>query len=337
MRSLRRHRDLAPAAAFFATLAGAALVTSLTVDRLPALAALRPTVEAGEEPPDDDHYLANDTGGHVDHHVIYFGTDVEVVARLRAADVLFLGNSRLMFALRPEVLRPFFAARGLTPYVMGFGFREADRFPLAVIRRLDLRPRLVVVNADGFFGGGLSPWADIVLRDSAFAARKLQWESEAAHEARRRLHVLFPHWPRFFNLPGLGQARTFTAYRSRVDGTWDIWPWPTAAQAFRPPPLTGPGVGRGEARDADAFMAEMRARGARVVLTRVPAPTAMPGAGPAELAARLRVPLVAVDIPGPASHDGGHLDPASAFDWSRALLEALLPYLTGLTSGAAER
>jgi hypothetical protein len=63
----------------------------------------------------------------------------------------------------------------------------------------------------------------------------------------------------------------------------------------------------------------------------------MPGAGPAELAARLRVPLVAVDIPGPASHDGGHLDPASAFDWSRALLEALLPYLTGLTSGAAER
>lgn len=334
MRARRRPRPLAPAAAFLAALAAAGLVTSLAVDRLPALAALRPLEEAGEVPPDDDHYLANDTGGHVDHHVIYFGLDDEVTTRLRAADVLFLGNSRLMFALRPEVLRPFFAARGLRPYVMGFGFREADRFPLAVIRRLDLRPRLVVVNADGFFGGGLSPWADVVMRDTAFAARKLQWEAEAAHEARRRLHVLFPHWPRFLGLPGIGQARTFTAYRSRLDGTWDIWPWPAADQPFRPAPLTGAGPGRGEARDAEAFKAEMTARGARLILTRVPAPTPMPGAAPAAVAARLGVPLVAPDIPGPTSHDGGHLDAPSAFDWSRAFLDALAPHLADLTRGA---
>ena len=46
-----------------------------------------------------------------------------------------------MFAARPRVLDAFFEARGLRYYVLGFGFREADRFPLAIIQKFDLRPR----------------------------------------------------------------------------------------------------------------------------------------------------------------------------------------------------
>lgn len=332
----RARQTLVPVATFVATLALMALGTSGLVDRVPALTALRPGVEAGERPPDGDHYLANDIGGHVDHHVLYFGIDPEVLTRLRAAQVLFLGNSRLMFALRPEVLRPFFAGQGLSYYVMGFGFREADRFPLAILRRFDLRPRLVVVNADGFFGGGLSPWAEQVVRDTPFAARKRQWEAEAAHEARRLTHVIFPHWPSFFGLPGLGTGRTFTAYRSRFDGTWAISPWPTATAPFVPTPLEGAGVGRGEARDGDAFLAELHARGARLVLTHVPTPVPMPGAGAAETARRLGVPLVVAHIPAPTSADHSHLDAASAHDWTRAFVEQLAPQLAGLTAPDGE-
>lgn len=327
MPPLRPARALRPAAAFAATLGAAALLTVAAVDRVPALAALRPAVEAGERPPDDDHYLANDTGGHVDHHVLYFGIDATVQRRLQAAEVLFLGNSRLMFALRPDVLRPFFAARQQPYYVMGFGWREADRFPLAMIRKFDLRPKLVVVNADGFFVHGLSPWAEEVIRDTPFAARKLRWEAEAAHEARRLTHVVFPHWPSVFGLPGLGNARTFTAYRSRFDGTWAITPWPSTDVTFQPPPLDGTALGRGEIRAADAFMDELRARGARLVLTRVPTPVPMPGASPAQVARHLGVPLVTAEVPGPTSADHSHLDRASAHDWTRAFLDALTPWL----------
>ena len=91
------------------------------------------------ERPSDDYYLAHDHGGHVDHHVLYFGTDAVALDHLKRADVLLLGNSRLMFAARPRVLDAFFAARGLRYYVLGFGFREADRFPLAVIEKFDLQ------------------------------------------------------------------------------------------------------------------------------------------------------------------------------------------------------
>ena len=40
------------------------------------------------ERPSDDHYLAHDHGGHVDHHVLYFGTDAVALDHLRRADVL---------------------------------------------------------------------------------------------------------------------------------------------------------------------------------------------------------------------------------------------------------
>ena len=73
--------------------------------------------------------------------------------------MILLGNSRLMFAARPRILDAFFEARGLRYYVLGFGFREADRFPLAVIEKFDLKPRMVIVNADGFFLDSLSDFA----------------------------------------------------------------------------------------------------------------------------------------------------------------------------------
>ena len=52
---------------------------------VPALQGLTQEAAAAERPPDDDHYLANDVGGQVDHHVLWFGIDAEVVRRLKAA------------------------------------------------------------------------------------------------------------------------------------------------------------------------------------------------------------------------------------------------------------
>lgn len=310
---------------FAAVLTAAVIGTDVARATVPALQGRAQLITQAERPPDGDHYLANDEAGNIDQHVIYFGIDDEVVANLRAAEVLFLGHSRLMFALRPAVLRPFFDDAAVPYYVMGFGFREADRFPLAIIRALDLRPRLVVVNADGFFGGGLSEWAEVVIRDTPWAARKLQLEAEAAHDARRAVHQVVPNWLRLFGLPGLGLRRTFIAYRSRIDGTWDISPWAEGTTAFVAGSLEGSPLGRGEVAAARAFKAELDARGSTLVLTQVPTPEPMPGGGPARFAALLDVPLVTPEVPALTSHDHSHLSEGSAHDWSRAFMEALAP------------
>lgn len=297
------------------------------VDAVPALRRAADDLLAGDGLADDDYYLSSDIGGQVDHHVLYFGLDEKATAHLQAADVLFLGNSRVMYALRPQVLRPAFAALGLDYYGLGFGFREADRFPLAIIRRFDLRPRVVVVNADGFFGGGLSTWAEVVNRDTVFAARKIRWEIEIAHNVRSRMQQVAPNWLALIGRPGLDQGRRFNTYRSRIDGTWLVSPWPTATRTFLPPEPERREIGRGELAAARAFKAEMDARGITLVLTMVPTPRPFEGAAAARFATLLDVPLIVVEPPGMTSSDDSHLDAPSAFDWSRAFMAAFTPLL----------
>jgi hypothetical protein len=287
-------------------------------------------ITLADRPPDGDHYLAHDRGGHVDHHILYFGTDAESLDNLKRAEVLFLGNSRLMFALQARVLQPHFSARGVPYFVLGFGFNEGDAFPLAIIERFDLRPRLVVVNVDGFFGEGLSEWAQQVVRDTPFATRKLRWEAEASHEARRVIHRVVPNWLNLFGRPGFNEGREFIAYRSRLDGTWVVSPWPEAATPVEPPPPDAPAPGRVEIASAVRFAATLAARGARVLLTSVPAPTRR-GAGPVHYASLLQVPLVTPSVAGLTTYDGSHLTPTSALAWARAFVSALDPHLAGVS------
>ena len=274
------------------------------------------------ERPSDDYYLAHDHGGHVDHHVLYFGTDPAALDDLRRADVLLLGNSRLMFAARPGVLDAFFEARGLRYYVMGFGFREADRFPLAIIEKFDLRPRLVVVNADGFFADQLSDFARTVMKDTRFGAWKFRLEAETAHEVRRTLHQLVPNWVDLFGRPGFPRQRELVIYRSRTNGAWQLSPWepgiePVGDRDPHAPPLSD--------RERDAalrFQAAMQRRGTRLALTYVPTPRPL-GGGPQRFAELLGVPLVWPEPRFLRTADGDHLDESSAIAWSEAFVSEL--------------
>lgn len=332
---MRTHRSLGvpralPAAVFVALIAALAVASIAVRELVPTLQGRVQTIAQAERPPGGDYYLASDIAATVDHHVFYFGLDPVVQEQLRRADVLFLGNSRLMFALRPSVLRPFFEARGLRHYVMALGYREGDAFPFTILREFNLRPRLVIVNADGFFDAEFSSWADVVQRDTPFAARKFRWESEAAHEIRRVVHQVVPNWFRLLGLPGLSSRRGMIVYRSRHDGTTELSPWPDGVEVIGAPDLAGAPLGRGEHAAATNFKAELDLRGSALVLTFVPTPEPMAGGGPARFAALLGVPLVAPPIVGATSYDHSHLTQGSAHDWSRAFVAALDPVLRDL-------
>jgi len=274
------------------------------------------------EPPSDDHYLAYDGGGNIEHQVLYFGLDGEAIAHLRRADVLLLGNSRLMFAARPGVLGRFFESRGLRYYALGLGFREADRFPLAIIEKFDLRPRYVVVNADGFFSDSLSDAATATVSDSHFGAWRKRWEAEASHAVRRVLHQTVPNWIDLFGRAGFLWRREVIGYRSRSNGTWEVYPWEPASLAVEGRDMHLPPLNIRETESALRFHAAMAARGAALVLTFVPTPKPMAG-GPALFAELLGVPLVTSHPFGLGSHDGDHLDHNSAVVWSESLVREL--------------
>jgi hypothetical protein len=270
------------------------------------------------------YYLAHDRGGHLDHHVLYHGLDWRANERLAGADVLFVGNSRLMLALDRQVLRTVFARSGLRYYVLGFGHDEGHGFPLAVIERRQLAPDVVVVNADGFFSRPYSPWAREVLDDSQFDAVKHRFEAAAAHAVRRRLHALLPHWPDVVR-----GRREWVIYRSALDGTWDLG---THFDARGPLPLASEGDEATLAPEvvsaARTFKAAVERRGASLVLALVPSPDHSRARAEA-LAETLGVPVVAPAIEAPRTMDGSHLAPESAEAFGRVFLTDLADLLTG--------
>jgi hypothetical protein len=253
---------------------------------------------------------------HLDHHALYHGT-AGVLPRLQGADALLLGNSRLMFALARSQLQVFFASRGFAHYYLGFGHTEQNVFPEAVIRRHDLRPTLVIVNADEFFTGERSDWAERVMRDDWFGAVKLQAEADAAHAVRRRLHAVLPHFVEI-----LDARMPPTIYRSRRDGSWFV-DWDIMGGARVPAlDLTRPHVPMDDLAEARRFALDMRTRGAAVVLCLVPAPgVSLPRAQ--LIAAHIGAPLIAPSVADLRTIDASHLTEESAGRFTKAFLAEL--------------
>jgi hypothetical protein len=317
-----------PAIIFSAVLGSLIAITYGAWLMLPGLAGRIKHISLADRPPGTEYYLAHDRGGHLDHHVLYHGTDPEAMRHLREADVLFVGTSRMMFALRSRVLTPWAVAHGIKYYALGFGHRDGDEWVLDIIRRHDLRPKLVVVNVDGFFGRARSVWANRVRRDSMFGAGKAQLEGEIGHEVRRAIHRVIPNWIDLYGRPGFAFGNEFIAYRSRENGTWTVSPWPEPTMAVAEERFSIQPVGDRIGGPARAFKSELDRRGAQLVLTFVPTPDSAAG-DPVALGALLGVPVVGMGVEGLTSHDGSHLSEESAVFWSRRLTQDLRPYLPG--------
>lgn len=274
---------------------------------------------AAEPPP--DHFLAHDRGGHVDHHVLLYGLDDDLIDNMRRADVLLMGNSRLMFALRGPVLRQYFVTRGLRPFALGFGHLEQHRFPLEVMRRHGMRPKIVIANVDNFFGGVTSAWGQRVLRDTTFEAWKVHAEANASHAVRRTLHQVIPHIPDLWD-----GEREFVIYRSERDGAWFI-----ATRFDRGGRLQEFYRGHDVVRPhnlelALAFKEAVEARGGRLIFTLVPGrDVSLTHAQ--MLADMVGVPLVAPDVPGLRTMDGSHLTDESAQRYASVFFQHLDPIL----------
>jgi hypothetical protein len=304
--------------------AAAALATGIAASAaLVATAAFTATPAARQADivthwvPPPGYYLAHDRGGQVDHHVLYHGTDSLALARMREARVLFLGNSRLMFALNGAALQSFFRERGLTYYVLGFGHTEQDEFPARIIEKYNLRPAVVVVNVDGFFADSQSEWAAKTIEESWFDAWKLQFEAEAAHAVRRRVHAVLPHYVDLQH-----GDREVVLYRSRDDGTWFL-----ANDFGEGLPFSWPSEDRHEPSTpsllaAEAFKQALEGRGARLVLCLVPSPRSSLHRA-RTVAAHLGVPLIAPTLGDLYSIDGSHLSATSSWRFGKEFLGEL--------------
>lgn len=295
---------------FLAGLVVAGAAGELLAHALPASRVVGATRFRRVDPPRAEDELAV-YGEALDQRDLYYGFG-GWLAQARRADVLIMGTSRVQLGISEEVLVPRFRAAGLRVFSIALGHAERSPFEMAVVRRHDLRPELVLVEGRRFFRDEPSAYGARVIADGPWRAWTEVVEGRAAWGVDRRVHAL---------LPKLRGVEPFVIYRSRETGLWrpalhpsGSRPVPSARRRDRPSDA--------EIRVGRAVRDELRRRGARMVIVAVPSPEES-AEGVEELARSLGVPCVGPEPEGLRTTDGLHLDEESARRFTLALCDEL--------------
>ena len=270
--------------------------------------------------PAGDWYADYTPGRDAYSHRIFWHDIGKSVENARRADVVFFGDSRTLFALSPEVARPFFADRGLRWFQLSFAHGERLAFALNVMQRHAIEPRLAIVDAGRFFQPGVSSLGlSLVSEAGTWPGLRDGFETRAQYAFDANVRPIFPHLlPMLFDV---GSSRgLLDVMRSPDDGAWLVRRYrdTTFPLEFHDVPLSQ----LPDAQYAKVFQQLIEQNGGRLVLTHVPADGSN-RARAASLAAQLGVPFVAPQLDGLVTADGIHLAPESARRFATALLSEL--------------
>lgn len=319
------HRSLRAYLAAFILVAGVAGLAYRAVDRWWA------SIGCFARPPAGQFlaYCAAPQFGDYEHGAYFFNLEPEAMARLKGSDVVFFGSSRGQLALSTNALSRFFSERKVSAYLAGFGFNEAGAFPLALIRKHDVRPKVVVVLADPFF----RDWSSAHIR----VTQAFRWRvvPEMYEFVQKKLFIAAGAL--YCDLRPAACATTQAiVYRSRDDGAWHPSNFDRAAKFVVGEQgvsnLTA-GMAAVDVDFAEKFIAATGVAKSCVVLSAAPSASVNSDAYVAEIGKRLGVRVALPKVPDLTTFDGSHLTAESAERWSAAVLSEISETLSRCVRG----
>jgi hypothetical protein len=279
----------------------------------------------------NNNFLAlchNTRYGTYEHGAIYYGLEPGLRDNIRKADVIFLGTSVAMFAFSTNAVRNYFNDRNIRFFVMGFAHGEWSPFPLAVLQKWRASPKVLVINADPFFGDSLSAPA----REALEGGPLYLW-TLLTKMLFQRVHrvVCFTSW----------HACSETArgtFRSARNGQW------SESQSVQRSTPVNPSAGLTFAGEpvidrakvvGETFINAVGVSRNCIVLTGVANSVLNSPWIAQQLATMLKTRSIFPAIDGLSTTDGAHFNYASAERWSSRLIEQLTPILQDCLPSAA--
>jgi hypothetical protein len=269
-------------------------------------------------------YCENERYSDYEHGAFHYNLEPGSVDAMRKADVLFLGNSRLQLGLDPVLLKESMSAAKLNYYVLGFGYSAQYRFAMSLIRRYDLRPKVLVINVDPFFEDVLSaPARSLLEKDSIeeyvrYSYRKLAQQAKVRVCAKGGL---------LHESRACGGDR-LVLFRNRLDGSWRMRAPITEGETIPSSGLESDAV-RHFPLYADNVLSLRTASGVEprcTLLLNVPQySTSLATAK--QLARETGTTSILPIVTGLKTFDRSHLTSDSSSIWTAAILSAIGPHL----------
>jgi hypothetical protein len=271
-----------------------------------------------------DSYLSYcQTSGYGDfeHGAIWFGLEPEATRAAASADVLFIGNSRMEYGFSTEAAREWLAKNVPSYFLLGFAYHPRVLFERAVLKKLQPRARLYVINLDTFFQENASIPAQQVMHDPTARAHyrhKQSWQSL--------------HWAVCARLTFLC-GNEYAIFKNRHTGMWQGLGLISANEVTSIEDKTDPKEVAGEIESGRKFLENLGVDRRCIIFTLVPTVDA-PRVGAQQIAAALNVSFIAPDLEDLLTFDGSHLDQQSAERWSGAFFDAAGPQIRECLAGA---
>ena len=272
------------------------------------------------------HYLiyCQSTGyGDFDHGAFWFNLEPDVTHSAKAADVLFLGNSRLQYGFSTTSAREWLSKNATSYFLMGFTYDEKLPFQRALLRKLSPRARVYVINLDSFFEEDVSVPAAMVMNDPSALSH---------YEGKQRMQYL--HRAVCASVPGFC-GNYYALFRDRRTGAWlpagewqSVYGAPSTSQSVTFDQKLDAEAAAREIASGDQFLNNLGVDRRCVIFTLVPTVGA-PSATSAAIAAALHVDFIVPQVTRLVTFDGSHLDRSSAEKWSRAFFDAAGPKIRG--------
>ncbi len=254
--------------------------------------------------PVDGEFFVSHGNNEQSHLALYHGIGPSI-HYARQADILIVGNSRAQLGLSESVFTTQAQSLGLSVFNLAVGHVGRIGFALDVIRRHDLRPRLVIVNGGPpVYRDIYSPWAEEVVGMTGWQARKAYFETFAGWQLRSRLGQVMPRLEYFVE-----KHYRWVHYRSEQTGWYRNLQVPS--QRYRVKDQAGMRKHPSSVAMARELQDELASWGGRMVLTIVPFARVNTGHLPV-ISEALGVSYIVPSFEGLETADGSHLAPASA-------------------------
>lgn len=267
--------------------------------------------------PDSDTMYLDSWTGDADEsaHIALFHDLYGCTASYRDADVLLMGNSQMLLGIRDN-FKEFAEKKNLKYFVHAHGHNERGRFFLDVIKKHDIRNKLIIINLSSvFFSGGRSPYGAMVADLDWGQAWLRYWSIRIRWRVRTAAAYLLPD--------DLGRklfSPRWLIFRNRETGEW-VPLWEPKVNAPLKYDVNGR-VFEEYLPFAREFMETMQAMGNRVVFIGVPA-NELSYKNITYFSDKLGVQTVIVRPEGMETADESHLTRESA----RRYCDALFPEL----------
>lgn len=257
--------------------------------------------------------------GDYEHGALYYGIETQAVDHLRKADVLILGSSRAAVAFSTKATERVFGSLGAHVYVLAFGYAEQSRFALALIRKYDLHPKAVIIDADPYFVDKTDDQFEKVLQNDPDTY--LSYLIKAYFQRAQKV---------LCNEVSSACGDGLTVYRSAIDGRWQIDDF-FRLKAHREIPVTSnwnyriaelPEI----VKVAKTFRESLPIPNSCIIITSIPSNEGTPTVAKI-VAGKLNASYVVPDLDGLRTFDTRHLVPKDAELWSNAMLKDALHIL----------